>query len=468
MISGSPNQQEDLREANTLRRANFNYKLAGLLIAGLLIGIGLLGYVYLNSQPEKTIVKIGAGPRFSDSFDLMTEIADVVARHAPEIEIKVMPTRDSSENISLLNAGKIDLATVRSDTPFAKNMRLIAVMFGDFFQIITRADSSISSVPQLRGKTIAVPRFGTDEFRSFWVISDHYNIPIRSVKWRSMDFESASRKLLAGEVDVIFTVRSLRDRNLLTLFEDADIKRVKLRLVPIDQAQAMTLKRPFLDAGTIPFGALSGEQPSPQTDVMTTTVNRQLVTTADFDAEIARKITEVIFEYRSDLAIRFALASAISKPDITTGQGLPIHRGADQYFMRNEPSFLQENAEPLALIVTIIAMLVSALYALRASYISAQKNKMDTYNIDLLNLAARAENTNCLDEIAAIKASLFSNLETVVIAFDRDAISNAGFQSYSRLWHSIRDIILEHESRVATRRKKKLKQKKAKSRQGQR
>ena len=464
MISGSPNQQEDLHEANTRRRANFNYRLAGLLIAGLLIVVGALGYWYLNSQPDKTIVKIGAGPRFSDSFDLMTEIADVVKRHAPDIEIEVLPTRDSSENISLLNSGKIDLATVRSDTPFAEKMRLIAVLFGDYFQIITRDDTLIRRVPQLRDKTIAVPRFGTDEFRSFWVISDHYNIPINSVKWRSMDFESASEQLLDGEVDGMFTVRSLRDRNLLNLFEDADIKHVKLRLIPIDQAEAMTLKRPFLGAGTIPFGAFSGEKPVPQSDVQTTTVNRQLVTTVDLDPEIARRITEVIFEYRSDLAIRFALASAIRKPDITTGQGLPIHRGADQYFMRNEPSFLQENAEPLALIVTIIAMFVSALYALRASYISAQKNKMDTYNIDLLNLAARAENSVSLDEIEEIKRSLFSNLETVVMAFDRDAISNAGFQSYSRLWDSIRDVVLEHERKIAKPKKKALKRKKAKAR----
>ena len=456
-------QKEELREANTLRRANFSYRLAGVLIAGLLVCFGALGYYYLNSQAEKIVVKIGAGPRFSDSFDLVTEIADVVHRHSPEIQIKVIPTRDSSENISLLNAGKIDLATVRSDTPFAEKMRLIAVMFGDYFQIITRADKQITRVPQLMGKTIAIPRFGTDEFRSFWVISDHYNIPINSVKWRSMDFKTASEKLLNGEVDAMFTVRSLRDRNLLNLFEDADIKRVKLRMVPIKQADAITLKRPFLGSGVIPRGAFSGDKPIPKINIATTTVHRQLVTTVDLDTEVARRITEIIFEYRSDLAIRFALASAIRKPDITTGQGLPIHSGANQYFMRDEPSFIQENAEPLALFVTIFAMLVSALYALRASYVSAQKNKMDTYNIDLLNLAHRAEHSADLDEIREIKKALFSNLEAVVVAFDRDAISNAGFQSYSRLWDSIKDVVQEHENQMLNEQKKKSNKRKQKT-----
>ena len=451
MTANSPVEQDDFYKANTLRTANFNYRLAGSLIAVLFIGFGILGYIYLSYAPEKTTVKIGAGPRLSDSFDLMTEIAEVVARHSPNIDIEVVATRDSSQNISLLNAGEIDLATVRSDTPFAEKMRLIAILFGDYFQIITRADSAITRVPQLMDKSIAIPLFGTDEFRSFWVVSDHYNIPINSMKWRSMEFRSAGQKLLSGEVDALFTVRSLRDQNLIRLFEDADIKNVSLRYLPIKQAKAIILKRPFLGSGTIPLGAFSGDNPTPRFNVPTTTVSRQLVTTDELDPEIARRITEIIFEYRSDLEIRFALAAAIRKPNIETGQGLPIHRGANQYFLRDEPSFLQENAEPLALMVTVFAMIVSALYALRASYVSAQKNKMDTYNIDLLKLAARAESAKSLDELKEIKQQLFSNLQTVVVAFDRDAISNPGFQSYSRLWTSIRDIVLEHEDELVRR-----------------
>ena len=112
-----------------------------------------------------------------------------------------------------------------------------------------------------------------------------------------------------------------------------------------------------------------------------------------------------------------------------------------QFFTRDEPSFIQENAEPLALMVTVFAMLVSSLLALRSRLISSQKDRMDTYNHALLDIAELARGAESRDQIDGLKAELFTILERAVIALDTDEVTDKGFQSFSLLWESVREVV---------------------------
>ena len=429
------------RRANTGRRAGFWYRRLSWISAFLIVAVAVGGYFFLTREPAPVILKIGSGPYRSDSYELMKEVADVVDRHSDRIVIEVVPTRDSSDNISLLNNGTVHAATIRSDTPVVNNVRQIANLFPDYFQIIARVGRPVFGVTDLIGKKIAIPRYGTDEFRSFWILGDHYDLPINGVHWLAMDFEEASDKLLSGSVDALFTVRSLRDRLLLNLFADAELKNVSLRYIALEQAEAIAIKRPFLQVGEVPRGAFVGKGPTPTRKMTTVTVDRVLVTRDDLDPEIIQELTQILFEHRLDLTIRFALASAIKRPDFAAGLGIPLHEGSARYFNRDEPSFIQKNAEPLTLLLTLFAMLVSGLFALRSRFLSSQKDRMDSYNYMLLDIADAARDASSADEIKDLKTRLSSVLEEVVRALDEDAVTEEGFQTFSLLWESVREML---------------------------
>ncbi len=442
------NPQSRVANANTQKRKRVRW-FAGLLSA-VLIGLIVGGYFYINRERGPVTLKVGAGPYRSDSYELMKEMADVVSRNSDRLVIEVVATGDSSQNIALLNQGKTDLATIRSDTPVVNQIRMIAELFPDYFQLITRADSGIYFVNDLEGKRIAIPDFGTDEFRSFWVIGDHYDLSISNVKWKAMAFEKAVEELLQGRVDALFTVRSLRDRLLLNLFADAQLKKLKLRFIELDQAEAIAIKRPFLNTGEVPKGAFLGAAPTPRRNMKTAVVNRVLVTRENVDAEAIRELTSILFEHRLDLTIRFALASAIIRPNLVEGVGVPLHEGAEQYFNRDQPSFVQENAEPIALMITVFAMLGSGLIALRSRFMSTQKDRMDSYNYILLDIADKARVTNDLKQIKEFKNEMFSVLEKVVRALDTDEVTEEGFQSFSLLWESVREMLNDRTNEISS------------------
>lgn len=447
------NQQDtidELRLKNERQvRKKGNWFLSRFVLLGL-VGLVIGGYFYLTRNEEPMTLKVAAGPYRSDSYELMRDVADVVARHSDTLILEVIPSKNSSENISLLNRGEVDLATIRSDTPVVSDVQMIADLFPDYFQLISRSESLIYSPSDLVGKKVAVPFYGTDELRSFWIVGDHYDIPIQGVEWVSIPFEEGTRKLLSGEVDAIFTVRSLRDRVLLNLFADSELKNLPLRYVPIDQAEALAIKRPFLQVGSIPKGTFIGKAPTPRSHSITTTVQRVLVTKDSIDEVPVRELTRILFENRLDLTIRFALASAIKRPDFAQGLAIPLHTGAEQYFNRDEPSFVQENAEPLALMVTVAAMLFSSMIALRSRFVSTQKNRMDSYNYLLLDIADKANNSTHLEDIAVLKTELFETLERVVRALDTDEVTEEGFQTFSFLWESVRVVLNEKEHSLKT------------------
>lgn len=443
MNTGPETPPISARRANTGSTMNrsrwLNFLVAIVAIAAVAVG----GWFWINRDVPLIHLKVGAGPFRSDSYELMKEAADVVERQSDLIRLDAVATRDSSRNISLLNDGDLDLVTIRSDTPVLSNIRLVADLFPDYFQIITHPHSQIFAVSSLIGKKVAIPPFGTDEFRSFWIIAEHYDLPITDVKWLAMPIQKAAADLLAHRIDAVFTVRSLRDRILLDLFADAKLKHIPIKLIEIDQAEAIALKWPFLFSASIPKGTYGGNTATPLRPQITPAVTRVLVTRKDIEPAAIAELTRVLFQHRLDLTIRFALASAIRQPDDSKGLNVPLHEGAAMYYDRNQPNFLQENAEPLALMVTLFAMIASGLFALRSGFLLKQKNRMDSYNYVLLDIAEKARQSSDANTIREMKGEMFTLLETTVRALDTDEVTEEGFQSFSLLWDSVREVLNE-------------------------
>ena len=441
------------------RRALF--ARSGAVLTVLIMAVALvLVWQWIARDRAPDVLTIATGPVGSDTYTLMHEAAEVVERHSHALRLNIRASRDASQNITLLNAGRIDAAVIRADTPVFTDIRGIASLYPDLFHIIVRNDAPAHSVHDLGRLNVSIPDFDTANFRSFWVVGDHYDLPIGGFDWTAEPFVHGADKLLGGDVDALFAVRSVRDRQLLRMFEDAQLTGLELRYIPISQADAIAIKRPFLSASQVPMGGFTGALPVPGADTPTLAVERVLVTRADVPERPVRELTRILFEHRKDLTIRFALASAIAAPGTAGGLSMPLHQGAQAFYDRHEPSFVQENAEPLALFVTVLTILVSSLIAVRSRFLAGQKNRADVYNFQLLEIAERTAAAATADELATLKEQLNAVLRTVVGALDTDEVTEEGFQSFSLLWGAVRETIndradelLEHEGSVELRRR---------------
>ena len=307
--------------------------LYGLLI---LLGLGLtlwFASLYFHST-QSYLLTIGAGSRSGEAFELAHAVARLAEKYHPEIRIQIRETKGSSENMALLEAGEIQLATVQADIEAVPEARMLSTLYPDLFQLVVREDADIASFKDLKNKRIALPKRGGGQWISFWFVARHYGLDSSMVEDVQLGSNQAVEAMLAGQVDALFRVRAAPNLDIARI-----ISGCPSNIVPIRQGAAMQLKQPALEVSVIPHGAYRGDPPIPITDIPTVSVSRLLVAHEDASPYVVRRITQILFERRRELLQQTPLAGFIRQPNFLQGTFIPLHNGAQAFYDREKPPF---------------------------------------------------------------------------------------------------------------------------------
>lgn len=396
----------------------------------LLVLAGLY-YNFFIRKAQPQAVHIATGVPGSASHELMEAIGNQLQLNNPDIAVYLMPTTGTQENIKLLEKGKVDVAAIPSDAINRPNFSLIASLYPDTYHFIVHADSTIKSLHDLTGKRIAVPLASSSTYRSFWYLIGQYGISPENVLAKPMSITKAFEAIRTGQVDAIFYMRPPANRRTRWIAEAT-----RVRILPIDQANAMVLRRDTLTPVTIPKGVYGGMPPIPAQATPSVAANLLLVTRRNFPQDSIRALTTVVFENRRELTVRSRLASFISKPDLDSPTILPVHAGAMAFYDRNQPSFLQENAEPIGVLFSILAVMVSGGMWLKRRWEEHQKGRIDIYNLELLQITESARASTTRSELEKHRTKLFDMLNAVVHDLDEDRIDSQGFNFFAFTWQA--------------------------------
>ena len=379
-----------------------------------LLGLGLLGLWYWDTPREYRLL-IAAGQRSGQAFQIAQALQQVSERHYPELTLEAFETRGALHNASLLDQGAVQLATIQADQASGRKARLVAELYPDTFQIVVRRDSGIDSIDDLVGKRIALPPERSGEYESFWFVAKHYALGPDDLKIYTGTERTTDWLLINGDVDALFRVRAPGDASILNL-----IRRVNGKVIPIPQAAALRLQHPAFEAGVIPQGSYNGRPAIPERDEPTISVKELLVASDDVPADVIAKVTSVLFEHRRELMDLVPLAGAIAAPGRTGEAYLPIHAGVWAFWNRDKPSFIQENAEAIALMISIAVVATSAYL----QWVTRRRKRvMDAYNRELIELGKRARSAPDFETIDECNALLAGFVGRIVQAAEHGRIN---------------------------------------------
>jgi uncharacterized protein len=397
-----------------------------------LLGLGLLGLWYWDTPREYRLF-IAAGQRSGQAFQIAQALQQVSERHYPELTLEAFETRGALHNASLLDQGAVQLATIQADQASGRKARLVAELYPDTFQIVVRRDSGIDSIDDLVGKRIALPPERSGEYESFWFVAKHYALGPDDLKIYTGTERTTDWLLINGDVDALFRVRAPGDASILNL-----IRRVNGKVIPIPQAAALRLQHPAFEAGVIPQGSYNGRPAIPERDEPTISVKELLVASDDVPADVIAKITSVLFEHRRELMDLVPLAGAIAAPGRTGEAYLPIHAGVWAFWNRDKPSFIQENAEAIALMISIAVVATSAYL----QWVTRRRKRvMDAYNRELIELAKRARSAPDFETIDECNALLAGFVGRIVQAAEHGRINPTEFTLFNFTYDSVEDAI---------------------------
>ena len=408
----------------------------GVVWLALLVGI----IAWLDSR-DRDYLNIAAGPADGESFELAQALARVFEATHPDVTVEVFETQGSSENVRLLQTGRVDLATVQADTLVDESIRALATLYFDAYQLIARSDSLIHNVADLAGHRVAIPPQDSGQNRSFVALIDHYGLRLDDLIALPMSEDAANFAMQQGQVDAVFRVRAPGNARVHELIR----QRGDMRLIPIDQPAAMALLNPTIESGSIPRGSYRGHPPLPMADLTTAIVDRVLIAREDLDEDRVFEFTRMIFEQRSALVAQTPLAGLVRPLAEETRIAIPMHPGAQRYYDREKPTIIQEHSRVLAALLYVLAILTSGFVALRARLKRSRRIRMKDYNIALMEIAGEAEKAPAGASLQAQKDRLIEILKEVVHDLDSERVSQEEFDHFSFTWQAV-DTLLRDRS----------------------
>jgi uncharacterized protein len=379
-----------------------------------------------------------AGDPRSESYILSSAIAQVITANQPRIHINIIPTGGTVENIDLLEAGKVQLATAQADVPTGSVARSIAVLYRDLFLLIVKKNSDIHNFVDLKGKQIGLaPSSG--QFHSFLEVANHYSLTLADLQFVGTNPEQVSAAFRENRIDALFSARA-PGSPAITEF----VQKYQGQLLAIEQAEAMRLKYPAFAPAIVPQGAYQGQPAIPSQDLKTVGVEHLILVDRHIDEWIVREISRILHENRQQIIaaipVEFAdlkpLVAKIDRPNIADGISVPVHPGVTAYYDRNKPTFVESHAGLLSLLLSGATLVGSGLVGLKVKIQQNQKDKTDEY----IKLAASCLSIDKTDSIELFnkRQELNNIFEQAVAALISEEISQESFRTFNEVYKDVR------------------------------
>ncbi len=272
-------------------------------------------------------------------FQVARHLCRLLELEAEGYRCEGLATQGSVYNINALDTGELDFAVAQSDrawqarhgeadwsdTP-VEGLRALFAMHPETVMLVTRADTDIHSVEDLRGRTVNIGNPGSGQRRNALdVLTLHDIDPERDITARHVEQTDASRALVEQHLDAFFyTVGN----PAAAILEPASA--TALRMIPLDSdtVAEFVADSPYYVLSEIPGGLYPGITD----DVPTFAVNATVVTMASMDEETVYALTRAAFERLEDLRSAHEAFARLETGAMVEGVSIDLHPGAWRYY----------------------------------------------------------------------------------------------------------------------------------------
>lgn len=300
----------------------------------------MVGSVILSlscGRKEERELRLMTGPVGGTWYPLGGAIAEVVKKRVPNVSISVGPGGGIA-NVKAIEEGKADLGfgnvattidAINGNDPFpqkVQNVRHVATLYKQYFQLVVLADSKITSVADLKGKAIIPGTKGfTGELMTRHVLQV-YGLTYNDMgKVHHIGYSDGIALMKDGHADLFSPITAIPASAVIDL---ASSRKIRLLSLPEDKIRALQRINPGYVKHVIP----KGTYPGVDHDVVTFGTYTQLLVSAKLPEDVVFEITRAVVEGRKDLALVAKEMEGFHLEEMGQEVGVPFHPGALRYF----------------------------------------------------------------------------------------------------------------------------------------
>ena len=364
--------------------------------------LAIVGYWYISSPTQYVV---GVAPRDGVEAKLVGAFGEALRDERRDLRVTAQAFDDVRQSAQALQDRKVHLAIVRPDVLLPTNGLTIAILREEALIVVTPAGSGISEFSDLSKKRLGIIANHEADWPAIEAVLAHYDLQAPNVTVMMIVEADIEPSLRTKRVDAVaFLAPAVSERAGRYVRAVASGSNDKVRIVPIDEAEAFALKNPALTPATIPPGALIGRPQVPKDEVKTIAVSYRLMARSGLDRGPISKVTEYLFQQRSRIARATASINMMKAPENenATSAALPNHPGAVDYFNREQLTFMDRYGDWLWLAL-FAAGGVSSAFAWMSQLFKRRRRELVDEVLerlaDILHEARAAESTALLDEL---------------------------------------------------------------------
>jgi ABC-type nitrate/sulfonate/bicarbonate transport system substrate-binding protein len=251
--------------------------------AALAVGLLVLAYLWLDPAPPKRVT-LATGPAQSAYDEFGKRYRQALAANG--IEVSLLPSQGSSDNLRLLREGKADLGFVQGgsnerSTTEESGLESLGSLFVEPIWLFYREEAArkatptatLSSLTQLQGLRLNVGTAGSGVPRLMDRLFEANKIDTQRITISQLEQTPATVAFLGGELDAIVFASAPESLMVQMLLQTPGVK-----LMDFAQSEAYSRRFPFLTPVVLPRGVVDLARDLPPADLRLVATTTALLT----------------------------------------------------------------------------------------------------------------------------------------------------------------------------------------------
>lgn len=264
-------------------------------------------------------------------------LAEVIGRHVDGASASAEVTGASVENVALISRGDSDMALALADTVYqafhgegafegrqVSELRAMASIYPNAVQIVTLADSGITSLEDLRGQRVSVGAPGSGTEVSAQTLLAANGITYDDFDPQRLNFNETADALRDGDIAAGFWSVGPPTSSIMNLATTRSIAIIPMSDEEI--ANAIEAEPTFA-----PYTLRAGLYEGMSDPVQTISTPNVLIVHEDMDEELVYNITRAMFEHVEELIAIHPAANDTTIEFSVASTPIPFHPGALRY-----------------------------------------------------------------------------------------------------------------------------------------
>ena len=389
------------REASEVIIWSWKTRLA-VLTAAVLLGLFLWWLLFLRGFGTVVMATGQAGGTYTVIGKGLSEFAEEADAR---FRVETIPSKGTPENLRLLENGEADFAIVQSGQATSDEVRVVARLHSEILHILVPRESSLNSISGLEGKRLCLGEEGSGSRVVSLPLLAHFGVEVTN-EVQAPPGEALAR-LQQGEVDAVFLVTALHSEVICEAVEEGKLRFLSLGI----SVPGLVARFPYLSEATVPamtYSCSSFETGAmPGQGVTTVGVPSLLVCRKSVRAEVVYEVTKGLFASRNRLTDLTPEAYQIAEIGSSDLFPWAVHEGAQRYYRRQEPGFLERYAEVMAFIMSLGAASWAVWGTVSRWSSKKKKGRIDEYYLEVAAAFVRLEEDDLsLDSLGDERARL--------------------------------------------------------------